>query len=336
MKKFLSTLAAVLCAAALAVGFTACGQTDDNAELSVYVPDGAPALAVAQLMYEDKTMQNVKTEYNVVAAETIQTYVTGQTPKADLAVLPVNAASKLLGSGETYQMLGVVTHGNLFVLSAKTTEELTADTLGSLKGKTVGVVNLANVPGLTFKLILKDNGIAYNDEEVREDEVYLKAIDGTAVGALTDVDYYVAPEPAASTKANAMPTLNIVGSLQTLYGGDNGYPQAVLVAKTTVISRYPAYVNDFMDAVRDNATWLQSSAATGQLLYDTIAAHLPGSEPSMNANQLNNKTILSNCAVNFVKAADCKEEVNAFLAKLIGVNPNMASAVSDSFYYVAQ
>ena len=71
------------------------------------MPDGAPALAMAQLMVSESDTES----YHVVDSSTIQTYVTGENPKADLCILPLNLASKLLGTGETYQMLGTVTHG---------------------------------------------------------------------------------------------------------------------------------------------------------------------------------------------------------------------------------
>ena len=60
-------------------------------------------------------------------------------------------------------MLGTVTHGNLYILSAKSDKSITKDNIAELKGKTVGVVNLAAVPGLTFKLILNKYGIEYSD-----------------------------------------------------------------------------------------------------------------------------------------------------------------------------
>lgn len=337
MKKILSTILAALAAVTFAFGMSACNSdVNDNSQFNVYIPDGAPALSMAQLMYENKVIENVALEYNVVAADTIGGFVSGETPKADICVLPVNLASKLLGSGESYKLLGTVTHGNLYILSAKTTERLTASNLPSLKGKTVGVVNLANVPGLTLKVILNDKGIAYNESGVDAQSVYLKAIDPTAVGTLSDVDYYVAPEPAASTKVNAVEALNFVGDLQELYGGNGGYPQAVLVAKTQVIAyRNGEFVNAFMQAVADNARWILSDDATGEIIYNTVSAHLPaGSTPSMNVKQLSNKSILTNCAVQFVKSADCKQEVNSFLEKLIAVNSKAASEVSDGFFYV--
>jgi ABC-type nitrate/sulfonate/bicarbonate transport system substrate-binding protein len=81
---------------------------------------------------------------------------------ADVCVLPVTAASKLLGSGEKYEMLGVVTHGNLYLIS-KDGEQVTAENIEDLKGKTVGVLQINQVPGLTLKTVLKKYGVEYKE-----------------------------------------------------------------------------------------------------------------------------------------------------------------------------
>lgn len=131
-----------------------CVSAEYNGKISVYAPDGAPALGLAQLMSYGVLLNCKETEYEIVDASTIQTYVTGNEPKADVCVLPVNLAVKILGGGEKYKMLGTLTHGNLYMLS-KNGEKITAENIKSLEGKTVGIVNLAAVPGLTFKTILK-------------------------------------------------------------------------------------------------------------------------------------------------------------------------------------
>lgn len=140
-------------------------QISNLEEISVYAPDGAPALVLAGLMAGEISTASVaqNINYNIVNASTIQAFVTGSNPVADICVLPVNLASNLLGSAENYTMLGTVTHGNLFILSANSSEQITVYNLSELKGKTVGVVNLAAVPGLTFKLVLNKYGIQYSD-----------------------------------------------------------------------------------------------------------------------------------------------------------------------------
>lgn len=136
--------------------------TTASSTVSVYMPDGAPALALAQLMAEDMQFGN-EVSYHVVPSTDIATHVNGDSPAADICILPSNAASKLLGGNAKYTMLGTVTNGNLYILS-KNGEQITADNVASvLAGKKVGVVQLSNVPGLTFKLILKKYGLSYSD-----------------------------------------------------------------------------------------------------------------------------------------------------------------------------
>jgi hypothetical protein len=139
------------------------GSATYSGEVNVYAPDGAPALGIAKLLAGEETL-SATTNYHVVDASTIQTYVTGNTPAADICVLPVNLATKLLGSGDKYKLVGTLTHGNLYMLSSSG-EEITTSNIADLKGKRVGVVNLAAVPGLTFKLILKNNNISYVEEQ---------------------------------------------------------------------------------------------------------------------------------------------------------------------------
>jgi ABC-type nitrate/sulfonate/bicarbonate transport system substrate-binding protein len=57
-----------------------------------------------------------------------------------------------------------VTHGNLFLIS-KEGEVLTAENMESLKGKTIGVLKINEVPGLTLKAILNKYNIPF--EEVK-------------------------------------------------------------------------------------------------------------------------------------------------------------------------
>jgi ABC-type nitrate/sulfonate/bicarbonate transport system substrate-binding protein len=128
------------------------------------MPDGAPALALAKLMHEDAEDDGVT--YKVVDTSLISSVVTNadEAKNADMCVLPVTAASKLLGKGDRYKMVGVVTHGNLFLIS-KDGEALTAENLSNLQGKTVGVLKINEVPGLTLKAILNKYDIPF--EEVK-------------------------------------------------------------------------------------------------------------------------------------------------------------------------
>ncbi len=177
-----------------------------SGKYQVYAPDGAPALA---LSYAVAQTEGDVFDYHVVAANTIAAQVTGEAPKADFCVLPVNAAAKLLGNGTSYKMLGVVTNGNMyFIRSHNDLGNVNKGSLAKLKGMTVGVVQLNNVPGLTLQAVLKAAGVDYqiidSNALPAEDKVNLIAFaDASTVGPAAGCDYYLCPEPAATTKVTA-------------------------------------------------------------------------------------------------------------------------------------
>ena len=125
MKKWMSLAVSTLLAGSL--GLAGCnlpsGEKTDGRVLTVYAPDGAPALAVAGLAVEGYTLeydgQSVELDCKIVSSSVIATKVTNKDmdANADFCVLPVTAGSKLLGSGEKYGLLGAVTHGNLYLVS---------------------------------------------------------------------------------------------------------------------------------------------------------------------------------------------------------------------------
>lgn len=335
MKKFLATAIALTIGAAACV-FTACTGENDDGTYTVYAPDGAPALALANAVNEDDD----RYDFRIVASNAITAQVQGEEPAADFCILPVNVAAKLLGKGETYQMLGTVTNGNMYLLTTGDNPGITTDNLSTLVGKTVGVVQLNNVPGLTFQAVLSRNDIDYqilgNDVEAASDKVNLQAFaDASTVTPASGCDYYLCPEPAATGKINGTASsanpFKLAGSLQTLYDGENGYPQAVLVAKTSVIEEAKSVVDTFITYMEGSADFLASASAADvvALLED---CYTEGMTPSLNANNLN-ATVIANCSVYFTAAQDCKSRVNAFLAELIDLNAEFTSAVSDSFYY---
>ena len=335
MKKFLATAIALTIGAAACV-FTACAGENDDGTYTVYAPDGAPALALANAVNEDDD----RYDFHIVASNAITAQVQGEEPAADFCILPVNVAAKLLGKGETYQMLGTVTNGNMYLLTTGDNPGITTDNLSTLVGKTVGVVQLNNVPGLTFQAVLSRNDIDYqilgNDIEAASDKVNLQAFaDASTVTPASGCDYYLCPEPAATGKINGTASsanpFKLAGSLQTLYDGENGYPQAVLVAKTSVIEEAKSVVDTFITYMEGSADFLASASAADvvALLED---CYTEGMTPSLNANNLN-ATVIANCSVYFTAAQDCKSRVNAFLAELIDLNAEFTSAVSDSFYY---
>ena len=58
------------CLCMLTCGFTACNK---NADITVYAPDGAPALAIAKMLKEDTNDDGV--QYRIVNPQTLNAYL---------------------------------------------------------------------------------------------------------------------------------------------------------------------------------------------------------------------------------------------------------------------
>jgi len=274
-------------------------------------------------------------DFHVVDSSTITTYVTGETPTADFCILPVNAASKLLGTGENYGLLGVVTNGNMYFLTANESyEQLSKEKLNTLKGKTVGVVQLTNVPGLTLRYVLGAAELPYkilgNSDTAEEGFVNLKALDAETVSPSAGCDYYLCPEPAASAKVKGTQgKLRLVGSLQELYG-EGGYPQAVLVCKKSVYEEDKNAVDRLTELFKGSKAFVENSEPT-TLTSLLDGKRTSGLKPSFTEKNLT-KEVAGRCGVNFIPSANCKEAVNDFLSRVIEIDATAAKQVSDQFY----
>ncbi len=327
MKKLFS---AFICATLVmfAVPFIACGNVTEK--ITVYAPDGAPALALAELMHEEKNFGK-DVEYHITDSSEIASHVTykDNSKNADLCILPVNAASKLLGSGEKYKALGAVTHGNLFLLSNTEKQIITSENFAeSVSTAKIGVVNLPAFPGAVTKLLLEKYGVSGS--------VTLSNIAATAVnGNDAQYDYFVVPEPAASTRIGVTSlNLKTVGSLQELYNGSEGYPQAVLVAKADFIENNSKFIADFKSALLSSADWILNEKVTSETILQAIKKHYADPEntaPAFNAKNLT-KSVIKNCAVKFVDVSDCSSEIKEFLKQLKAAGDETAAEVSDSFF----
>ena len=327
------------CTLACACSFAACDGSDDgdvDTDYQVYVPDGAPALSMAMMMHED-TETNAF-DYHVVQASEISLKVTGNTDLADFAILPVSTASKLLGAGDVYQMLGSVTQGNLYLCSS--TENTWIDVSNAeqkLVGKTVGVVQYQQFPGLAFRATLKKLGINYhviteNTPSKMQTMVNLTAINADQVGdANAGVDYYLAFEPNLTRVLSvAQKNLSLVADVQMLYGG-GGYPQAVLVAKTSLVNEEKETVRAFMDKMDLADDWVLTAGA--ETLYNAVQNHANGFNVMFTANDLSVST-LNRCSIRFQRTVACKSKVETFLSELKGVDATVHLTTGNFFAFL--
>lgn len=131
-------------------------QGEGNGVLQLYVPDGAPALAVAKLIAEKDTLTvaGYTVKVNIVAANTVATHIAKG--DGDIVIMPANGGANLVRQGADYKFLCSNTRGILYMIGMTEGSISPSD----LAGKTVGCIGQGAVPQYAFERILAANGLA--------------------------------------------------------------------------------------------------------------------------------------------------------------------------------
>ncbi len=333
MKKLITLiLTLILAVSSLTLG--ACADNGDGEKnLSFYAPDGAPAISIAKFIKDSENFGlDADITYNVVSSSDIGGIM--QQGKGDFIVMPVNAASKLYkaNADNPYVMAGVVTHGNLYIVS---NEQIA---LSDLKGKVIGVIGQGLVPDLTLKAVLNDNGLLEDvvvGESATEGKItiryFAQASDMLPMLKLGKITIGLLPEPATTKlKTTVAPDKTwFTLDLQELYDAQNkAYPQAVLMVKKSVYQPYAESLAKLGEYFGENVTWVKNNISEA---IDAINSRLPeGVTPSLDASIT--ATVIDNCKIYYQSSADAKEQVKDYINKIIAVNPQSAVAVADDFF----
>lgn len=169
-----------------------------------------------------------------------------------------------------------------------------------------------------------------DEPAVKASSVTLKAMSKATEVSDTEIDYYILPEPAATTMTTKNADLYNVGSLQTLYGGEDGYPQAVVVAKKSLIESDGAFVKEFIAAYKQTASWL-SSLQDYSVIVNSINANYGESQSSLVVGQLNS-TVIANCNISYTSATDDKSNIINYMNDVNEVDSTMYGECGDAFF----
>lgn len=300
-----------------------CSAKDDK--LKLVCPDGAPAISAYAI--KDVSDVDVTVYPPSVASDLIRQDI--RSKSADIAILPINLASKLCSNGKDYKALAVLTHGNLYGISDNGT------TLDVLKGKKVGVIQLSAVPGYTVKLMLKKLGIEYteNESEHNSNNAYLFPIASDALAVKETLnknkaDLCIVAEPMCSTLLKNNPAFCQTVDVQSEYGE---FPQAIMMVKTSLLSSTDK-LNQIISAFDGYDYSVVNSADMVKWINDKMAQ---GATSSLNPVALTNQA-LQKSNIRFVRAVQLKEKIRSYLSSLKTFDTQLgtvAENVGDDFFW---
>lgn len=319
MKKKL-TAVMLLIALVLSIGLlTACNKDNkkgngNDVTLTFAAPEGTPALAIARLITDNKSISGKNVNYKIVNPSNIAKEM--QAGLSDLVIMPVNAGATLINKGADYKLVSVAVDGSLYLVGKS--ETATTLTIDDIKGKRIACIGQQGVPGLVFRYILKANNISIVDspEKVSENSVYVQyAGDGLQAKTAVEngsVNYAVVGEPAATTFKTK--GFNAQMDLQAEYkkvSGKETYPQAGIFVKSSLASD-TAFTDALFAALKASKEWVKNNP---QSVNDFMKANAYESAAFPAPS-------IAKCNVNAEKlTAEKKAEILAFLKNLApGVN----------------
>lgn len=324
MKKFIKIICILSIVCIIAVGLTACKADNDN--YTLVAPDGAPALAVMNLF--GKEFAGAKIDISLTAA----TNIASSAMENDLAILPSNVAVNLFNGGRDIKMIGVVTFGNIYMISSLNQQ---VESLENLKGKLVYSIGQNSVPDFVFRSILKSKNIDFEvGESAVEGKVVIKYAQAPAIisylvqNKASGVEAYgIIAEPAVTNAVNK--GLTQVFDLQELYsnGDSYGYAQAVLIASPKAYEDRN-FIKAVIKQMEKNEEYLLANYTEG---YNLIKEKYP----STTLPETMGENTVRKSNVGFMSARDAKESFVKLMNDILEINPTIIrnALPADNFYY---
>ncbi|MBQ4378033.1 MAG: hypothetical protein II821_02405 [Treponema sp.] len=260
---------------------------ENDYQIKVSSPNGAPALALASLAVENP--QN----YTYVAAESIAAEFAGG--KSDFIIAPVNAGAKLFKMGKsTYKLAAVVTWGNLYFASQKKNFKI--------KDIKKSKITLFGENTINASVALS----ALEKNKIKAKEVsYLGSAAQTQALLLSDENAIVLTAEPALTAAkikNSKITAYSVNELFKKAAGFDGYAQAGLFVKAETIENHPEETAGFLKLAEESCK--KCSEDVKSIAKAAVSLEiLPNEKVAENA--------IPNCSIRFVRAKDAKAQIEA-------------------------
>lgn len=305
-KAFVVLLAALLCLATVAA-LVACDDNKGNTKggVRIVMPDGTPALSMAKLFSENKTIAGRSADYQIVAADALMTEM--GTGSADVLVMPTNAGiNGIVAKGFDYKLVSVNVLGSLYIVGPDADGEITFD---DLKGKKLGSIGKNNTPDWVFGKIVEGKGLTYSDYNVtfyNEAPMVKQAI------TKGEIDFALVGEPAAtafSAGQTGWERMNLQTYWKEVTGQDN-YPQASMFVKSSLCND-GEFMSALLAAVRSNAEWLVENKTE---VTDYLKTY--GSTSSFPAASI------ERCAVTMLRAKDNAAMIKEYMSVITGTEWN--------------
>lgn len=298
MKKILAAVLFLFLATA-----SACSPRSDEGEsiqISIVTPQGATTYALAYMMENGVGLKGVKVQHEVVLGGDL--LIARLLEGVDFAIAPINLAATLYNRDAGYQVAGVATWGNLFIL----TTDPEVHGWDDLSGRIVYSFGRGLVPDITFSILME----RYNADPDLEfvpssQEAAQKMLGGLAETALI-------AEPAA-TQVMLQTGARSVLDLQKEWGGE-GFPQSVILVSQYLEKENPELVREILGEMEVSMKWINSNPLELAERMEALDGNLSGEIIKDSVQRLN---------IRYKDAHSAHRSIMDYLRQLYEMSPEL-------------
>ena len=296
MKKFLAIVIAIMLIITACV-FCAC----EGEELTMYVPDGAPALSVAKIINDGKVANHKVTSVVTTGEDVVAKCASGE---ADLAVLPTNAAVTICNKRDDYQIFSVNVYGVLYIVGTSHIESIS-----ELEGETLYSIGQANTPEFVFKEICERKSIDYSVITINfqpdASTIIPQILNGNAKFALIGEPAVTQLKNKAASLGKSVEVLfDLQEEWQEATGSEQkGYPQASLIVKKELLT--DKFAAELMKSLTANKQFILSHC-------DQLNGIMRNAGSSLDLNYTSE--LLERCNLTAISASSAKADVERYLS----------------------
>lgn len=278
------------CSSAPADDTVADDQKEAAETVQILAPQGAPALAVAGA----ENLENAEIDY-VNGQDILISELAKADSEYEVIAAPINLGVKSWAEAQNYELAGVLTWGNLYIVSS--------DPTWDEEGKTLAAFGEGAVPGMVFSSLYPET----NCEVV----YYPSVAEASQALQAGKADAALLAQPAAfgaiaATKDSENPAA-VQDDLQELWqavhtSDEKGYPQAALFVKKgseEQVKPVVEAISSFIESADDNTL----TAAIEKAGADNLG--IPSAEAAIKTWPQQN--------IHYKSAADAKDDIEKFL-----------------------
>lgn len=228
----------------------------EKTELSVIMPNGAPALAQAKLEYDGNKFGNYKATTEKVSDTTLLSAAFVSTDY-DIIYAPTNMGAKMYNNNSTYVYAANITWGNVYFATSSTE----VFDIHSLNNKTVYLFGQGTINETILNAVLEKNNISINEK------IWMPSTNDTKNQLILDPSSIVMiAEPVLSAASLALLAKDYevdVISLQDLwndYSGTGYYPQAGVFVNKEVLDLNFELVSSYLLALEESCEYTNTNA----------------------------------------------------------------------------